>query len=72
MHAAWVTSRMRKLELENYNLIAVTETWWDELSCLTEAWQHRPICLSEETGWEGGPEGLHPMLRRGWIVKSCC
>lgn len=53
------------VQLKNYNRIATTETWWDELSCLTEAWQPRPTSLSEETGWEGGADGLQPMLRRG-------
>lgn len=30
------------VQLENHNLLAVTETRWDELSCLTEAGNRGP------------------------------
>jgi len=73
MNAHSVGNKQEELEatvmLESYDLIALTETWWDEShDSSADIDDYR---LFGETGEEGGSEALPFTGRNAYSVKSC-
>jgi len=73
MSACSMGNKQEELEttvlLESYNLIACTETWWD--NPMTGVWLLMATGCSEGTGGQRELEALQSTLRNLYSVKSC-